>query len=100
MSNAAVKSNETYLTIASRLSGFNPPVLIENHIDFDQKVDVGTTTLGGVTFVPKDSWALRMALRNAKDGEEAAFAEGKEDSKHWALKLSFLATHGIGFRQI
>src|SRR4051794_12944199 len=38
----------------------------------------------------------------AKDlSGEKAFAEGSmHDPRHWALRLSFTATHGIGFREI
>ena len=42
------------------------------------------------------------ALRCAKDGRgNTAFAEGSaDDSRNWALQLSYKATHGIGFREI
>ena len=101
MSNPTIaKASDTYRKIATRLSGFSPPILIEQHIASD--LFAGRTTLDGVNFVAKDYDRLLAALRNAKDlSGEKAFAEGSmHDPRHWALRLSFTATHGIGFREI
>nr|WP_233285847.1 hypothetical protein [Bradyrhizobium brasilense] len=66
-------------------------------------VAAATTTLDGVTFLPKDWEDLIKTLRIAKtsDGFDA-FAEGKSPEKpsHWALDLSMAATIGKGFREI
>lgn len=101
MSNPAVaKMSDSYRKIANRLSGFRPPIFIDDHIGSD--LEAGATTLGGITFTAKDSERLLTALRDARDWSgQKAFAEGsKEDTKHWALSLSFAATEGIGFREI
>ncbi|MVT68785.1 hypothetical protein GPL21_27225 [Bradyrhizobium pachyrhizi] len=66
-------------------------------------VAAATSTLDGVTFLPKDWEDLIKTLRIAKtsDGFDA-FAEGKSPEKpsHWALDLSMAATIGKGFREI
>jgi len=66
-------------------------------------VAAATTTLDGVTFLPKDWEELIKKLRIAKttDGFDA-FAEGQspEKASHWALDLSMAATIGKGFREI
>jgi hypothetical protein len=101
MSNPTIaKGSDTYRRIATRLSGFNPPILIDQHIASD--LFAGRTTLDGISFVARDYDRLLAALRNAKDlSGEKAFAEGSmHDPRHWALRLSFTATHGIGFREI
>ncbi len=94
------KSTDTYLQISSRLARFSPAVLIADHIGKD--LSAGRTTLDGISFLAKDRWRLLTALRDAKDSTGSpAFAEGsKEDLRHWALRLSFFATQGIGFREI
>jgi hypothetical protein len=101
--------SDVYQTISKRLAGFNPSIIIGDHIGSD--LFAGRNTLGGISFVTGDQNKLLHALRNAKDnGGYKAFAEGsKEDPQHWnnqgdpnnwALRLSFAQTHGIGFREI
>lgn len=89
-----------YMTISSRLMAFSPPIDIAHHIG--DKLSVGRSTLEGIGFVAANADALIHALRNAKNGRgNDAFAEGSaDDPRHWALQLSFKATHGIGFREI
>jgi hypothetical protein len=92
--------SDTYTEIADRLAELRPPVWIADHID-RTKLKVGSTVLDGITFRPKDRDKLFDALHNAKDKYgKKAFAEAKIDNEpHWALKLSFGATHGDGFRE-
>jgi hypothetical protein len=93
------KESDTYQAIDSRLRRFNPPVKIPDH---EAGLDVKADTLHGIDFVVKDREKLLAALRAAKDGlGQPAFAEGsKADGKNWALRASFLAKSGIGFREI
>jgi hypothetical protein len=112
MSNSAATNSDTFRTIENRLSHFNPPILLKKHIGSDLRVH--GNTLDGVDFVVKDRNKLLEELRAARDTSgQPVFAEGskedpkhwtrkgiKGDPKHWALKLSFAATDGIGFREI
>jgi hypothetical protein len=93
--------SNTYSEIASRLAELRPPVQIANHIGDRKKLKVATTVLDGITFPPKDKKKLLEALRAARDRYgQKAFAEARIDNEpHWALKLSFGATHGTGFRE-
>ncbi len=58
--------------------------------------------LNGIDFIVEDRETLLVAIRDAKSGERAAFVEGSSSGwkKHWPLTLSFLATDGVGFREI
>lgn len=96
-------ANDVYLKIARRMAAFNPPIVLADHIDAVNgiKPKCGPTTLEGVTFRPKNADDLLRLLHAAKNGDGKAFAEGSSfDASHWALKLSFQATTGIGFREI
>ena len=67
MSNSAsdATNSDTFRTIEKRLGDFNPPVVLKEHIGSD--LQVGESTLGGVTFVVKNRTNLLKALRAAKD---------------------------------
>ncbi len=73
MSNPLI--SDVYVKIASRLASFTPGIRIGEHIDTN--LQVGRTTLDGISFKAKNPGLLRTALRNAKDvNGEPAFAEG------------------------
>lgn len=115
-------TTDTYRKIAARLTMLRPQIDLKNYFAgpnpdvrlYDEKpyirhqlekygVAAATTTLDGVTFLPKDWEELIKKLRIAKttDGFDA-FAEGQspEKASHWALDLSMAATIGKGFREI
>jgi hypothetical protein len=108
-------ASDIFRRIQSRLSAFNPPILVEDHLVDDpaalkkleaakvKPLAVQRTILGGLDFAVKDRDELIAALTIAKTGDEKAFIKGgtaKEDWKdHWALAISFMATDGVGFRE-
>jgi hypothetical protein len=115
-------TTDTYRKIAARLTMLRPQIDLSKYFAgpnpnvrlYDEKayirrqlekygVAAATSTLDGVTFLPKDWEDLVKVLRIAKtsDGFDA-FAEGKSPEKpaHWALDLSMAATIGKGFREI
>jgi hypothetical protein len=94
------RDNPVYQKIARRLAALNPSINIDEHIG--AKIVVGHSTLDGITFEAKDHKRLEDALRACKDASGGpAFAVGsKDDPSHWALRISFKATKGIGFREI
>ncbi|WP_246667174.1 hypothetical protein [Bradyrhizobium sp. UNPA324] len=115
-------TTDTFRKIAARLTMFRPQIDLTQYFAgpdpnvrlYGEKpyirhqlekygVAAATTTLDGVTFLPKNWDELIRQLRTAKtpDGFDA-FAEGQspEKSSHWALDLSMAATIGKGFREI
>lgn len=97
---AIAQDTEVYKAIARRLAGLSPAINLDEHIG--TKVKVGHSTLDGVTFEAKDHKRLEDALRACKDASGGpAFAVGsKDDPSHWALRMSYSRTKGIGFREI
>jgi hypothetical protein len=118
------QQQKTYDTIVARCKDLTPSVDITQHINFKGKLKVFDLTLDGITFEPVDAEALtaelsgRMKLPPAakltkKEGEGAfafdatrgprtagaSMISMKEDPDHWALKASFGATVGEGFRE-
>lgn len=93
-------SNDVYQTIAARLATFDPAIKIRDHIQ--EMYEVGRTTLQGIRFKAVSVDNLLLAFRSARDGDKlTAFAEGStRDPNHWALRLSYNATNGVGFREI
>jgi hypothetical protein len=101
-------------TISNRLTNFYPQILLGEHIvhSWERVVELSKlrylpviahrNTLNGIDFIVEDRDKLLCAIRNAKADNKPAFAKGTKNdwSKHWALALSFLATDGIGFREI
>lgn len=94
------RSKPVYAEIARRLANFNPPVILDDHIA--KLIRINDTALDGVNFVARDAAKLKKALMDARDGSgQPAFAHTKgEHREHWALKASFAATDGTGFREI
>jgi hypothetical protein len=94
------KASDAYKEVAKRLKGLDPSIDFAEHIG--TVLDVGPSPLEGINFQARDYDRLLACLRNAKDHTgQAAFAEGsKIDKKHVPLAFSFLATDGLGFRQI
>lgn len=101
--------------ISNRLNAFNPPINLGEHIvhSWDKISELSEqrflpviahrNTLNGIDFIVEDRNKFLCAIKNAKaDQGKPAFVKGSNNdwSKHWALTLSFLATDGIGFREI
>jgi hypothetical protein len=97
---ALAQDSEVYKKIARRLAALNPSINIDEHIG--AKLIVGRSTLDGITFEARDHKRLEQALRACKDASGGpAFAPGsKDDPSHWALRMSYSRTKGIGFREI
>jgi len=97
---AMAKDSPVYQKIARRLADLNPPIDIDEHIG--ARLKVGKSTLDGIDFEASDYKRLETLLREAKSSTgDPAFAVGaREDPNHWALSLSYLATKGIGFREV
>jgi hypothetical protein len=116
------RQQKTYDAIVARCADLIPPVDITKHIKEGTR-RVANNTLDGITFEAVDPADLeaelggRMKLpgagRSPKPGEgalsfdttrgprpaNASMISMKEDPKHWALKASFGATVGEGFRE-
>jgi hypothetical protein len=92
--------NKVYAEIARRLKNCNPPIVLDDHVA--KIFRIGATTLDGVNFQARDYKKLIKVLKEAKDGAGMPiFAHATlENSDHWALKASFLATDGTGFREV
>jgi hypothetical protein len=100
---------KTFRAIAARLADLHPPVFLERHIAQSEeqgKTDFSTlqahdSTLDGINFRAADPKLLASAFYNAKDNWGAsALTSMKEDPSHWALKTSFAATIGTGWREV
>jgi hypothetical protein len=113
---------KTYDAIVARCKDLIPPIDITKHIKPDT-LRVANNTLDGITFEAVDPADLeaelsgRMKLPGAGKSPEkgagalsfdttrgprpanASMTSMKEDPKHWALKASFGATVGEGFRE-
>jgi hypothetical protein len=89
-----------YSQIAKRLRECNPPIELDDHVA--KIMSIADNTLDGVNFKARDYKALIDALMDAKDGAgNPVFAHATlKDPDHWALKASFLATDGTGFREV
>lgn len=108
-----VEYQKVFDTIKNRLASFNPAILLDEHIvnswskieKLGRYLPVKTyrNVLNGIDFIVEDREKLLTAVRNARgDQQKPAFVEGSNQDwkKHWALTVSFLATDGIGFREI
>lgn len=95
----AAHSDAVYNDLAKRLLACNPPVILDDHIGKIQRF--GKTTLDGVNFFARDYKKLKKTLVDAKDSSGAPFFGHAilDNLDHWALKTSFLATDGTGFRE-
>lgn len=107
-----VEHQQVFDAIKNRLTTFYPPILLDEHIvrspeqiaalkDYAPVITY-RNTLNGIDFVVEDRSSLLSAIRNAMADGKPAFVEGSSNDwkKHWALTVSFLATDGIGFREI
>ncbi len=107
-----VANQPVFDAIKARLTTFDPQILLEEHIVHSREkvsklgrylpVIVHRDTLNGIDIIVEDRDKLLTAIRNAMADSKSAFKEGSSHDwkKHWALTLSFLATDGIGFREI
>jgi hypothetical protein len=100
--------------INTRLQTFTPKIVLGDHIVHSwEKIEklskerflpvvAQRNVLNGIDFIVEDRDKLIAAIKNAKVGKEAAFRAGSNKgwSDHWALTISFMATDGIGFREI
>lgn len=112
--NHLVANQKVFDAINTRLQTFTPKIVLGDHIvhswDKIEKlakqrylpVIAHRDILNGIDFIVEDREKLLVAIRDAKSGERAAFVEGSSSGwkKHWPLTLSFLATDGVGFREI
>jgi hypothetical protein len=96
----AANEKEVYREIARRLANSHPPIPLDDHVAKIQRI--GTTTLDGVNFFARDYKKLKQVLIAARDSSGAPFFAHAilDNDDHWALKLSFLATDGTGFREV
>ena len=117
------KKQWTYDAIVARCKDLIPPVDIASHIKRGT-LRVANNTLDGITFEPVDpadleaelsgrmklpgphqpsqpgAGALSFDATRGPRPESASMFSMKEDPKHWALKASFGATVGEGFREV
>jgi hypothetical protein len=100
--------------IRKRLTNFVPQIWLGEHIlhSWERLVELSKlrylpviahrNTLNGIDFIVEDRTKLLSAIKNAMADNKPAFVQGSKNdwSKHWPLTVSFLATDGIGFREI
>ncbi len=100
--------------INTRLLTLTPQLQLGEHIvhswDKLQKISAQrfrpvkahANVLNGIDFIVEDRSSLLAAIRRTKVGQKDAFVEGSSTDwkKHWPLTISFLATDGVGFREI
>lgn len=110
--NHHIANQAVFDAIKNRLAGFYPPILLSEHIVHSREkvsklgrylpVIAHRNTLNGIDFIVEDRNRLLSAVRSARADQNSGFVEGSSHDwkKHWALTLSFLATDGIGFREI
>lgn len=96
----SAQDKAVYKAIRDRLSRLHPAINIGDYIG--GRLQVGKTILDGISFIPTDHEALTNALTHARASDGGvAFARGTKGTHgHWPLAMSFLATDGIGFREI
>lgn len=99
----------TFRAIADRLANLNPPIYIERHIAQDERqgrtefstLEAHNSTLDGINFRAADPKLLASAFDRVQDKwGNPALTSMKEDPGHWALKTSFAATIGTGWREV
>jgi hypothetical protein len=92
------RSSPVFSTIFRRMEGLG--------IDLDDYIgshlEAGRNVLDGINFRARDHNLLLQALTDLKypAGEKVFFSGARSARGHFAGNLSFLATDGIGFRQI
>jgi hypothetical protein len=95
-------ANETGTMIRCRLSNLRPAIILENHILLNDHLEVGPTVLDGVSFQAVDPKVLSNEINRALDfTNQKAFSDpGEVERDHLPLKVSMLATDGVGFREV
>ena len=93
----SARAKEVFRKIDDRLQGLG--------VDLDKYIggylDVGRSVLDGVSFVADDEQLDRDLTKLTYPGGGKVFFRGGRSARgHFAGNLSFLATEGIGFRQI
>ena len=105
----SARGKATFDAIAGRLSSLNPPIDLAKQIAQNTKprdpqfssLLAGTSTLDGVGFIAVNPSALARAFDQATDAAgQKVLTSMKEDPGHWALKASFGATIGTGWREV
>lgn len=112
--NHVLANQKVFDAINTRLQTFTPKIVLGDHIVYSwDKIEklskqrylpviAHRDVLNGIDFIVEDRDKLLVAIRNAKAGERAGFVEGSSSGwkQHWPLTLSFLATDGVGFREV
>lgn len=93
-----------YKAISGRLLEFNPPIDLGKHIEYgtkesDGRLEIGPTTSEGISFAPRDSIALRLEIKYARNKNGLSVFH-YDDRKIWVFRLAAVATHGSGYREI
>lgn len=90
---------EVYREIRRRLLQCDPQIDLDDHVG--RIMNIGSTTLDGVNFLARDYKKLKQVLIDAKDSAGSPFFGHAilDNDDHWALKISFMATDGTGFRE-
>src|SRR5215203_3401670 len=105
----SARGMSTYRAIADRLAGLNPKIFIHRHIAASEKqgktgystLEAADSTLDGITFIADDPKRLASAFESAVDfNGQPLFASMKQYPDQCALKASFKATKGTGWREI
>ncbi len=94
----SARQTEVFKKIYARMEGLG--VDLDEHID--SHLEAGRLILDGINFVAKDHNRLLDALTNLKyPGGDTVFFRGARSARgHFVGNVSYLATEGIGFRQI
>lgn len=92
------RNSDVFKKIYKRMEGLG--IDLDAHIG--SHLEAGRLTLDGINFVAKDHNRLLDALTDLKypAGDKVFFRGAKSARGHFVGNLSFLATDGIGFRQI
>jgi len=98
----AALASPTASKIADRLAMLRPSIRLEDHIHLSSDFVVKPTLIEGLEFVPVDVNKLYYELVEARDftGKKAFTDPLEVEYGHWPLKLSMMATKGVGFREV
>jgi hypothetical protein len=110
--NHLLVNQEVFNEINTRLQTFTPKIVLGDHIVNSWEkleklskqrflpVKAHCDVLNGIDFIVEDREKLLVAIRNAKVGSRDGFVARSGWKQHWALTLSFLATDGVGYREV
>jgi hypothetical protein len=93
------RSTSVFKTIYKRMEGLG--IDLDDHIG--PHLEAGRLTLDGINFVARNHEALLSELTDLKypvTGDAVFFRGSRSARGHFPASLSYLATDGIGFRQI